>query len=56
MIFLWQPGVGQTHLSVALAEEAIRSGLGAYFIAAHDMAADLACAYREGRLDRRMCV
>jgi DNA replication protein DnaC len=43
-------------LSVALAEEAIRSGLGAYFITAHDLAADLGRAYREGRLDRRMRV
>ena len=50
------PGVGKTHLSVALAEEAIRSGLGAYFITAHDLAADLGRAYREGRLDRRMRV
>jgi len=48
--------VGKTHLSVALAEEAIRSGLGAYFITARDLAADLGRAYREGRLDRRMRV
>ena len=41
---------------MALAEEAIRSGLGAYFITAHDLAADLGCAYREGRLDRRLRV
>ena len=34
VIFLGPPGVGKTHLSVALAEEAIRSGLGAYFITA----------------------
>jgi hypothetical protein len=33
--------IGKTHLSVALAEAAIRSGLGAYFITAHDLAADL---------------
>jgi DNA replication protein DnaC len=39
---LGSPGVGKTHLSVALAEEAIRSGLGAYFITAHDLTADLA--------------
>jgi DNA replication protein DnaC len=46
--------VGNTHLSVALAEAAIRAGLGAYFITAHDLATDLGRAYREGRLDRRM--
>src|ERR1700726_2925174 len=56
VIFLGPPGVGKTHLSVALAEEAIRSGLSAYFITAHDLAADLGKAYREGRLDRRMRV
>jgi len=39
---------------VALAEASIRSGLGAYFITAHDLASDLGRAYREGRLDRRM--
>jgi len=30
VIFLGPPGVGKTHLSVALAEEAIRSGLGVF--------------------------
>ena len=56
VIFLGPPGVGKTHLSVALADAAIRSGLGAYFITAHDLATDLGRAYREGRLDRRMRV
>jgi len=56
VIFLGPPGVGKTHLSVALAEAAIRAGLGAYFITAHDLATDLGRAYREGRLDRRMRV
>ena len=56
VIFLGPPGVGKTHLSIALAEAAIRSGLGAYFITAHDLAGDLGRAYREGRLDRRMRV
>src|SRR5215471_355416 len=51
VIFLGPPGVGKTHLSVALAEEAIRSGLGAYFITAHDLAADLVSArYERGSI------
>src|ERR1700740_3035006 len=53
-IFLGPPGVGKTHLSVALAEAAIQSAMGVYFITAHDLATDLGRAYREGRLDRRM--
>lgn len=54
VIFLGPPGVGKTHLSVALAEAAIQAGFGAYFITAHDMVADLSKAIREGRLQRRM--
>src|SRR6201986_3887880 len=55
-IFLGPPGVGKTHLSVALAEAAIQAGFGAYFMTAHDLVDDLGRAYREGRLDRRMRV
>ena len=54
VIFLGPPGVGKTHLSVALAEAAIQAGFGAYFITAHDLVADLSKAIREGRLERRM--
>lgn len=56
VILLGPPGVGKTHLSVALAEQAIRAGLAAYFMTAHDLVDDLGRAYREGRLDRRMKV
>src|SRR5689334_6188019 len=56
VIFLGPPGVGKTHLSVALAEAAIQSGFGAYFRTAHDLVDDLGRAYREGRLDRRLRV
>jgi DNA replication protein DnaC len=56
VILLGPPGVGKTHLSVALAEAAIQAGFGAYFITAHDLVTDLGRAYREGRLDRRMRV
>ncbi len=55
-IFLGPPGVGKTHLSVALAEAAIQAGFGAYFITAHDLVTDLGRATRENRLDRRMRV
>jgi DNA replication protein DnaC len=55
-IFLGPPGVGKTHLSVALAEAAIQAGFGAYFITAHDLVTDLGRAMRENRLDRRMRV
>ena len=55
-IFLGPPGVGKTHLSVALAEAAIQAGFGAYFITAHDLVTDLGRAMRENRLDRRLRV
>src|SRR5689334_10438190 len=55
-ILLGPPGVGKTHLAVALAESAIRAGQPAYFMTAHDLVDDLGRAYREGRLDRRMKV
>jgi DNA replication protein DnaC len=54
VILLGPPGVGKTHLAVALAETAIQSGQAAYFMTAHDLVTDLGSAYREGRLDRRL--
>jgi DNA replication protein DnaC len=54
VILLGPPGVGKTHLAVALAETAIRAGQPAYFMTAHDLVTDLGRAYREGRLDRRL--
>jgi DNA replication protein DnaC len=53
---LGPPGVGKTHLAVALVESTIQAGQAAYFITAHDLVSDLGRAYREGRLDRRMRV
>ena len=56
VILLGPPGVGKTHLAVALAEASIRAGQAAYFMTAHELVEDLGRAYREGRLDRRMKV
>src|ERR1041385_4756252 len=54
VILLGPPGVGKTHLAVALAETAIQSGQAAYFMTAHDLVTDLGRAYRESRLERRL--
>jgi DNA replication protein DnaC len=54
VIFLGPPGVGKTHLSVALAVEAISGGFSAYFVSAYDMVADLSESMRQGRLSKRM--
>ena len=56
VIFLGPPGVGKTHLAVALAIEAVEAGHSAYFVTAHDLVSDLGQATREGRLDRRLRV
>lgn len=56
VILLGPPGVGKTHLPIALAVEAVQSGQGAYFITAHDLVSDLGRAARESRLDRRLRV
>jgi len=54
VIFLGPPGVGKTHLAVALAIEAVEAGFSAYFVTAHDLVSDLGQAARENRLDRRL--
>lgn len=56
VIFLGPPGVGKTHLAIALAVQAISQGVGTYFIAAHDLVSDLRGAHAENRLERRMRV
>ena len=54
VVLLGPPGVGKTHLAIALTVEAVRAGFSAQFITAHDLVSDLGKAAREGRLARRL--
>ena len=56
VLLLGPPGVGKTHLAVALALKAIENGHGAYFVRAYDLMEDLRKARIEHNLDRRMRV
>lgn len=56
LLLLGPPGVGKTHLAVALSLQAIEHGFGVYFVRAHDLLEDLRLAQAEHRLDRRMRV
>ena len=56
ILLLGPPGVGKTHLAVALALRAIDHGQGAYFVRAYDLMEDLRKARAEHNLDRRMRV
>ena len=56
LLLLGPPGVGKTHLSVALALKSIENGYGAYFVRAYDLMKDLRKARAEQRLQRRMRV
>jgi DNA replication protein DnaC len=54
VLLLGPPGVGKTHLAVALGLRAIEQGHGVYFARAHDLMEDLRRAQAEHRLDRRL--
>jgi len=56
VLFLGPPGVGKSHLAVALAVEAIRQGVSVYFVSLAYMIEDLRKAYTENRLDKRLRV
>ncbi|MCC6421838.1 MAG: ATP-binding protein [Gemmataceae bacterium] len=56
VVLLGPPGVGKTHLAVALGRAAIEGGHGVYFVRANALVEDLRRAQAEGRLDRRLRV
>ncbi len=56
VLLLGPPGVGKTHLAIALALKAIEKGQAAYFVRTYDLMEDLRKARAEHNLDRRIKV
>ena len=54
VLLLGPPGVGKSHLAVALGVQAITQGLSVYFVTLTQMIEDLKRAYEENRLERRL--
>lgn len=56
MILLGPPGVGKTHLAIALGVEAIIAGFSVYFVTLQDLLAQLVRAREENRLKEKMAL
>ena len=54
VIFLGPPGVGKTHLAVALGIKAVTEGYRTYFTQAMPLIASLSKAYSENRIEERL--
>ena len=54
VILLGPPGVGKTHLAIALGIEAIKAGLSAYFTTTHNLIKKLQNANKNGKLESRL--